>query len=356
LDALSHRYSLPELLILTQYDRLMPPKVSNKKAIIEQLCNSKVYTVRKITLKWTVKVRGRGEVVGRVDSGRVKITVIGKSLEVYLRRSDSDISRPPLELLEELAAFCRLTEASHVALLHAVMTEIYSSDMEAIFNRRGLHQDAPEFNALVGSSKLNPDFWSGSASRYNGDADYWEDEEATFDAVSRFMRRFTALNQWDDAKARPWSKTRTDSVLSHLCRLENVDPYSLLPQTSLSRWGGRLRNDGAFLDDPTSISFIHPSSVSGKKSRLRPYRLFPALVKINRARETVIEMLPDSTIDVARDVILAGEVYVRPMFIVWTRWWSSNNQDRSLSCLKANYVSCTTPKYTGRAHFGGRLD
>lgn len=296
----------------------MPSKFTNRKAIIEQLCNSKVYTVKKITLRWTIKIRGREDVEGRADSGRVKITVVRNGLEVFLRKSDSDVSRPPLELLEELAVFCRLTKASHVGILHAVMTETYSSDMEAIFNRRGLYKDAPEFNALIDSRKLNPALWSGSASRNNGDDDYWEDQEGTLDAVLTFMDRFTAGNQWGDAKARPWSKTTTDSLLSHLCRLENVDPYSLLPQTSLSPWSGRLRQAGAFLDDPTSISFIHPSSDSGKKPRLRPHRLFPALVEINRAGKTIIEMLPDSTVDVARDVVLAGEVYVRSIFIILT--------------------------------------
>jgi hypothetical protein len=86
---------------------------------------------------------------------------MGKSLEVFLRKSDSGISRPPLELLEELADFCQLTEASHVALLYAVMTETYSGDMEAIFDRRGLHKDAPEFSTLIDSRKLNPNLWSG---------------------------------------------------------------------------------------------------------------------------------------------------------------------------------------------------
>ena len=272
--------------------------------------------MKKITLKWTVKVRGRGEVVGQAGSGRVKITVMGESLEVFLRKSDSNISRPPLELLEELANFYQLTEASHVAVLHAVMTEKYSGDMKAIFDRRGLHQDAPEFNTLMDSRKLNPSFWSGSASRHHGDADYWEDQEATFHTVSKFMNRFT--NRWDNAKARPWSQTKTDSLLSHLCRLENVDPYKLLPQTGLSPLRRRLRQEGAFPDDPTSISFIQEPSDSGKNSLLRPHRLFPALVTINRARETLVQMLPDSTVDVARDGVLAGEVYVRPIFIILT--------------------------------------
>ncbi|CZR50455.1 uncharacterized protein PAC_00327 [Phialocephala subalpina] len=272
--------------------RLMPPMLANRKAIIEQLCNSKVYTVKKITLKWTVKVRDRGDVEGRADSG------------------DSDISHPPLELLEELADFCQLTEASQIALLHA----------------------------------------SGSASRHHGDADYWEDQEATFDAVSTFMNRFTALNQWDNAKARPWSTTNTDSILPHFYRLENVDPYSLLPQTSRSLWSGRLRQAGAFLDDQTSISFIHDSSDSGKKSRLRPHRLFPALVTINRARETVVEMLPDSTVDVARDVILAGEVYVsklleselREVYDPEIHWTSSLRQKTGLSPFTGNEIEAST--------------
>lgn len=304
--------------MLTQHDRLMPPKLANRKLIIEQLCNPKVYIVKKITLRWTVKVRGKGDVVGRVDSGRVKITVMGKSLDVFLRRSDSDITRPPLELLEELAGFCQLAEVTYVSLLHAVMAETHSGDMETIFVRRGLHKDAPEFNTLIDAKKLNPNFWSGSASRYHGDADYWEDRETTFDAVSKFINRFTTLNSWDDAKSRPWSKDRTDSVLSHLCRLENVDPYLLLPQTGLSRWSSRLRQGGAFRDDPTCITFVHPESDSGKEARLRPHRLFPALVEINRAGETKVEMLPDATVDVARDVILAGEVYVRPIFMILT--------------------------------------
>jgi len=274
--------------------------------------------VRRITIKWIIKVRGREDVEGRADSGRVKITAIGDGLEVFLRKSDSDVSRPPLELLEELAAFCRLTEASKVALLHAVMNETYSGDMEAIFNRRGLHNDVPEFNTLKDSKKLNPELWSASETRNPGDDDYWEEEDATFDAVLTFMERFTVLNQWDNTKARPWAKTDTDSVLSHLCRLENVNPYLLLPQTSHSPWDRRIRQGGAFLDDPTSISFVCDSSDSGKKSRLRPHRLFPALVEINRGREIEIEVLPDSTVDVARDVILAGELYVSLIFIILT--------------------------------------
>jgi hypothetical protein len=54
----------------------VPAKLENRGAIIEQLCNAKVYTVEKITLQWAVKVPNREDVVGRADSGRVKITHI----------------------------------------------------------------------------------------------------------------------------------------------------------------------------------------------------------------------------------------------------------------------------------------
>jgi hypothetical protein len=312
--------------------RLLPPRLSNRRVIIEQLCNSKVFTVRRITLQWAVKVPGRGDVIGRADSGRVKITPVGRSLEVYLRKVDSDLSRPPLELLEELSNFCQFTNASQVALLHGVMTEIHAADMDAIFQRRGLPNDAPEFCSLVNSRKLNPEFWSSTMRRNQGDADYSGDYESTFDAVASFMSRFTALNQWDNAKARPWSITDTDLVLSHLCRLENVDPYSLLPQTDSSPWNRRIREAGAYLDDPTSISFLHDVSEAGKRLRDRPMRVFPALVTINRAKHTVVKMLPDPTIDIARDIMLAGEVYVCLLLMMSTWRHGADNLDRFQSC------------------------
>jgi hypothetical protein len=291
----------------------VPPKLENRGAIIEQLCNAKVYTVEKITLQWVVKILNGEDVIGRADSGRVKITPTGTVLDVFLRKSDSDISHPPLELLEELTTFCQLTDASHVALLHWVMTETNTSEMEAIFERRGLQTDAPEVKGLIDAQHPNAEFWVKSTNKSQRDAVYSQDREAGLDsAVSLFMARFSAISQWDNTKARPWSKTDTDLVLSHLCRLENVDPYVLLPQKHPSLWNQRLRQAGAYLDDPTSVSFVHNSSDDGMKTHLRPTRLFPALVQINRARETIIEMLPDSTADVTTADVLAGEVYVRP--------------------------------------------
>jgi hypothetical protein len=310
-----NHYTLPATLrVLIQHYRLLLPKLENRGAIIEQLCNAKVYTVEKITIQWAVKVPVKGDIIGRADSGRVKITATGKVLEIFLRKSDSDISHPPLELLEELTTFCELKDASNVTLLHWVMTETNTGEMEAIFERRGLQKDAPEVKALIDSQNPNAHFWAKSTTRSQGDAKHSKDHEAVLDAVSSFMARFSAVSQRDNTKARPWSKTNTDLVLSHLCRLENVDPYALLPQTNVSLWKERLRQAGAYPDDPTSISFVHNLSDDGTKPHLRPIRLFPALVQINRARETIIEMLSDSTADVATAVVVAGEVYVRPTF------------------------------------------
>lgn len=329
-------YSSNHLRVLTQHCRLLPPKLENRGAIIEQLCNAKVYTVEKITLKWAVKVPNGEDIIGRADSGRVKITATGKVLEIFLRKGNSDISRPPLELLEELTTFCQLTDASHVALLHWVMTETNTGEMEATFERRGLQNDVPEVKALRDLQKPDPHFWAKPTSKGQGDAEHSQDREAALNAVSSFMARFNAINQWDNTKARPWSKTNTDSILSHFCRLENVDPYALLPQTNLSPWNKRLRQAGAFPDDPTSVGFIHSSSDDGTKPHLRPTRLFPALVQINKARETIIKMLPDSTADVPTAVVLAGEIYVRSMCLVHNWQQSANNRDRSPSCLRAS--------------------
>jgi hypothetical protein len=234
-----NHYTLPATFrVLIQHYRLLLPKLENRGAIIEQLCNAKVYTVEKITIQWAVKVPVRGDIIGRADSGRVKITATGKVLEIFLRKRDSDISHPPLELLEELTTFCELKDASNVTLLHWVMTETNTGEMED-------------------SQNPNAHFWAKSTTRSQGDAEHSKDHEAVLDAVSSFMARFSAVSQRDNTKARPWSKTNTDLVLSHLCRLENVDPYALLPQTNVSLWKERLRQAGAYPDDPTSISFVH---------------------------------------------------------------------------------------------------
>jgi hypothetical protein len=111
---------------------LVPPKLENRGAIIEQLCHAKVYVVGKITLQWAVTVPNREDVVGRAESGRVKITSMGKVLEVFLRKGDYDVSFPPFEVLDELKTFCQLTESSNVSFLHLVMTETNTGEMEEI--------------------------------------------------------------------------------------------------------------------------------------------------------------------------------------------------------------------------------
>jgi hypothetical protein len=288
------------------------PNLEKRDDIIEQLCNAKVYTVQKITLRWVVKMPHTGvEVIGRADSGRVKVTGVGKGLEILLRRSDSDPSRPPFELMEELTTFCQLTDASHIALLHWLMSETDIREIANVFERRGLQHDIPEVKMLEQSRSLNPHFWGDASGSSQDYFSQMENEAATLDAVSTFMNRFEKINQWDDTKARKWSKTNTDMVLSHLCRLENVDPYSLLPQTSRDPWLQRLQRGGGFSDDPTSIAFMHTQG--GTNSAARPARLFAATVEITKDRGIEITTLPDTTADIGKETILAGELYVSPL-------------------------------------------
>jgi hypothetical protein len=292
--------------------RLLSPKLEKRNDIIEQLCNTKVYTVRKITLRWAVKMPHSGaEVIGRADSGRVKVTGVGNGLEILLRKSDSDFSRPPFELMEELTTFCQLTDASHIAFLHWVISETEIREIANVFERRGLQHDIPEVKVLEKSGKLNPHFWEESSGSSQDHFAKMENEAATLDAVSSFMNRFNKINQWDDTKARQWSRTNTDTILSHLCRLENVDPYLLLPQASCDPWLQQLRRGGGFRDDPTSIAFMHDQDET--KPAARPARLFAATVEITKDRGLAITALPDTTADIGKDTILAGELYVSPL-------------------------------------------
>jgi hypothetical protein len=97
-----------------------------------------------VTIQWTLKTPSNGlEIVSRADSGRVKVAAAGKTLEIFLRNSDADINRPPFELREELTAFCGLQDATHISLLHWVISEPSITEIETMFRRRGLHSDVP---------------------------------------------------------------------------------------------------------------------------------------------------------------------------------------------------------------------
>jgi hypothetical protein len=309
--------------------RLLPSEseLANRKEVIHQLCNAKVYTAEKVSVQWTLKTLDSSlEVVGRVDSGRVKVTAVNKALEIFLREDDANSSRPPFELQEELTTFCDIKEVSQVALLQWVVSEPDIDEIEAIFKRRGLHNDVPEFDALVESLNRgqNPHFWDklpssldpkdkrhyhGKSYRHTRGRKSQEAEFSALDAVQSFMTKFNKAISWGDIATKPWKEVRADTMLSHLCRLENVDPYSLLPQNK-SSWRKRIQRGGAFPDDAVGF-FYKKDPLLHKKTRfLRPTQLFPAAVEIRRDGAIVVSVSPNATPEVGDETLLAGEVYV----------------------------------------------
>jgi hypothetical protein len=76
--------------------------------VIAQVCNVEVYSAEEVIVEWVI---GTGEkndqTIGRADSGRVKLTQEGNILKIILRECDIKVTRPTLELQEEMAKFLR---------------------------------------------------------------------------------------------------------------------------------------------------------------------------------------------------------------------------------------------------------
>ena len=289
-----------------------------------------MYTAEKVSIQWTLKTPdGSLEVVGRADSGRVKITPVGKALLVYLRKEDSDVSRPPYELREELSTFCGLTDPSHISLLHWIVSENSIDEIDTLFKRKGLQNDIPELEALAESLKRaeNPQFWDKESrtGRKKGKRNYHGKpyrppqgrktqeggKSSTLDVVQSFMDQFNKASSWSDIAAQPWDKVGADEMLAHLCRLENVDPYSLLSRDENdSPWTKRLKAGGAFPDDAAGFFFKEDPMIHKKNRFLRPAQHFPASVEITRDKGVYVAVTPTPIAEVGGEILLAGEVYV----------------------------------------------
>jgi hypothetical protein len=310
--------------------RLIPTSLVNRAEIIEQLCKAKVYTAERVSISWTLKTHdGSLEVVGRADSGRVRVAAQAKSLEIYIRKSDADISRPPYELREELSTFCCLTDASHISLLHWLISEPHIEEIEALFKRKGLQNDVPELEALSESLERgkNPQFWDSQdpghirrkvKRHYHGkprEALRQRKRQAagapSLDVVQSFMAQFEKANSWNNIASRPWREVGTEEMLAHLCRLESIDPYTFLAKNdSESAWNKKIKKAGAYPDDPAGFLFHEDPMLHKKNNFLRPAQRFPAVVEISKNEGIYVSVSPTPVAEVSGEILLAGEIYV----------------------------------------------
>jgi hypothetical protein len=251
--------------------RLLPPSLTGRPLVIAQLRNVEVYSAEEVIVEWTI---GGGkkfrQIKGRVDSGRVKLTQDGNILKIIMRESDVDVARPTLELQEEMTKFCGITDPAHVAILHWILAEDDLEEIERVLERRGLPNDVPEFDELsqdgsgvrlsfsgLKAKVLGGESENTSSRRYKGrkKANHAStDKSESADAVQDFVKKFDLTSFFGKKITQPWQHAEAKNMLSHICRLENMDLFMLLPQRD-NPWTRQARKAGGYPDDHVRVIF-----------------------------------------------------------------------------------------------------
>jgi len=284
--------------------------------VIVQLRNIEVYSVVKVTIEWTVLKLGQ-RYIGRTESGRVKLTQVSNILKVILREHDLDPSRPPLELSEELTEFCGIKNPSHMAIVHWILMQKDLKEIDDVLQRRGIADDIPEFRMPVAGedivfSGLDETDDSDIKSRsYVGRKEKLKPSggEESVDAVQSFIDRFNLATTFKNKINQAWKDGESTNMLSHICRLENMDPFLLLPQKN-DHWVERVQKAGGHPDDYIGLAFDEETSSFKKEHLLRSTQVFPATVKVTGQGHIRVAVSAAANHMPDLEIMFAGELYV----------------------------------------------
>jgi hypothetical protein len=339
-----------------------------------------VYSAKEVIIEWAIGAgKTTGPIKGRADSGRVKVTPIGNILKIIIRESDVDVARPTLELQEEVAKFCEITDPSHVAILHWILAEDDLKEIEDVLQRRGIPNDLPEFDKLTqdvtedqsvrlsfsglnarsldleseyslqrpykgpekdsqgvllviqesekslqrryegsekGSQAVLPDKQESENSLqrpYKGpkkdSQEVLPDKQESVDAIQSFVNKFNFASSFGKEITRSWQDVEPKTMLSHICRLENMDPFMLLPQRE-SIWERERRKAGGYPDDYFGVIFNEKPTTDSIKHTVGS-RTFPATVRVTAKGHIKVGVSSTATNLTDEEILFAGELYVR---------------------------------------------
>jgi hypothetical protein len=300
---------------------------------MEQLYNVEVYSAEEITIEWVVESdASRPLVVGRADSGRVKLTVDGSNcLRIFIKETAVNLPCPPIELQEELARFCSIVDPNHCTVLHWLLAENNLLEIEDIFQRRGISNELPTFDLIARAPPRSniptvldthiPSYppydvtnKTDAQRKFHGRRNDLEAGSAgkggTQDGVQALVDKFNLANSFQKTMTQPWQATEAENLLSHVCRLEHMDPFSLLPQRT-DPWSRRIRQAGGYPDQVVGIVFDEKPTAYDYEHHSRSAQVFPAVVEVTGrgALRVRVSTAVKNTTD--EEVLLAGELYVR---------------------------------------------
>ncbi|RSM20658.1 hypothetical protein CDV31_000344 [Fusarium ambrosium] len=126
--------------------RLIPLSHADRRAILRRLGAISVYQTQKVSVQWSVFTQTAGIVYGHEESGRASVKTKEDGLDIYLVSEDSNIYCPPLELTEELAANCGITNPEHVQLLTHILVQQDVQRISSDLDRKGIPNDLEGFD------------------------------------------------------------------------------------------------------------------------------------------------------------------------------------------------------------------
>lgn len=108
---------------MLRFPRLVPTDRANGATIISQLRSIQVFEAESICVTWKVTNTDGETFIGSPEKGRAMLAAHDGLLKLYLAKEDTKIGCPPLELIDELAAFCGIETSEHVRLLGHILVQ-----------------------------------------------------------------------------------------------------------------------------------------------------------------------------------------------------------------------------------------
>jgi hypothetical protein len=239
---------------------------------------------------------------------------------------------PPLELQEELAKFCSIVDFKYCTVLHWLLAETNMEEIGDIFRRRGISNDLPAFDLIAKNPPRRTietvlDTHIGShlpievtdeahaQRKFHGRRDNGETQPgATKDGVQGLVDKFNIADSFQKTMTQPWQATEAENLLSHVCRLENMDPFSLLPQRT-DPWTRRIRQAGGYPDQLVGIVFDEKTTACDYERHTRSAQIFPAVVEVTGRGAVRVRVSTAVKNTTDEEVLLAGELYVSDLSI-----------------------------------------
>lgn len=263
------------------------------------------------------------EIFGRADSGRVKCARRGRALDIYLVKADADAGKAPFELREYLGKLCGLDRADHLRLLDFILSEPDLGEIDDQLSRRGFSKLVPELEQeKIDSNDLSRkvierprDTQADARRQFYGrkpDKTRYSTRGAGSeypDHIQAFLEKFSIANSFRDQVSKPWAEAEASMMLAHLCKLENIDPWMLLPQKR-NDWDNFFKYHGKAPGTVTGVSWNESRHIHHKSYLLKTANSFPATVYQDSEQQLRISVSTAIENKVDDDTLFAAELFV----------------------------------------------